>query len=80
MNFTVFSDSDYYMGRSKEDEDSFPSAVKSLMTTVDDHCELRSLDCFSEKHNFDGEGDPRAVFNVLDALLKGSLDRLKAMR
>lgn len=50
------------------------------MTTVGNNCELRSSDCFLEKQNFDGEEDPRAVFNVLDALLKGSLDRLKAMR
>lgn len=68
------------VARSNEDEDSLHPALKSLMTTVGDHCDLRSSDCFSEKRNFDGEGDPPAVFNVLDALLKGSLDRLKAMR
>lgn len=35
----------------------------------------------NEKEISDGEGEPSgAVFNVLDALLKGSLDRLKSMR
>ena len=80
MNFFTLSYSGHYIHRSNEDENSFPSAIKSLMATVDDNCELRSSDCFSEKHNFEGEGNPQAVFNVLDALLKGSLDRLKAMR
>lgn len=78
--FFMLSDSEHYMRRSNEDEESIPPALKSLMTTVGDHCELRSSDCSLEKHNFDGEGDPLAVFNVLDALLKGSLDRLKTMR
>ena len=79
MNFLMLSDYIHYMRRPNEDEDSLQPAIKSLMKT-DDHCELRFSDCFSEKRNFDGEGDPQAVFNVLDALVRGSLDRLKAMR
>lgn len=35
---------------------------------------------FSKKKNSHGKQDPRAVCNVLDAMLRDSLERLKTMR
>lgn len=46
-------------------------------------CPIRSIisDRNEKKEISDGEGEPRgAVFNALDAMLKGTLDRLKTMR
>ena len=37
-------------------------------------------DEFSNNKQFDGGGGDPLVFNVLDSMLKGSLDRLKSMR
>ncbi|XP_011078871.1 pentatricopeptide repeat-containing protein At5g24830 isoform X2 [Sesamum indicum] len=48
-----------------------------------DLIDSRSISCDrnEKKEISDGEGEPRgAVFNALDAMLKGSLDRLKTMR
>lgn len=40
-----------------------------------------SRDRDEKRENSDGEGEPRgAVFNALDSMLKGSLDRLTTMR
>ncbi|KAF2304569.1 hypothetical protein GH714_033645 [Hevea brasiliensis] len=41
---------------------------------------MRSQDWFSNNKGCNDEGDPQVVFNVLDAMLNGSLERLKSMR
>lgn len=51
-----------------------------MLGVVSDQCQLRTEDWFSNKKNYENEGDPRAVFNVLDSFLKENLDRLKMMR
>lgn len=35
---------------------------------------------FSDKKDYDQKGDPEAIFNVLDSILKSSLDRLASLR
>lgn len=42
--------------------------------------EQRSEDWSYKGNNSNGEGDSTVGFNVLDAMLKHSLDRLKSMR
>lgn len=37
-------------------------------------------DCFPEEDNFNNKRNPKEVYNVLDGLLKGNLERLKSMR
>lgn len=50
------------------------------METLTHPCGLRTQDWFPNNKQCNDEGDPQAVFNVLDAMLKGSLERLKSMR
>ncbi|XP_065620892.1 pentatricopeptide repeat-containing protein At5g24830-like [Quercus suber] len=59
-------------------EDIMPSSFEDLMATIGERCELRARDWLSKKK--DDKGDPYAVFNVLDTMLKDSLERLKLMR
>lgn len=50
------------------------------MQNLGEKYELSAEDWLSERKNVDDEQDPQAVFNVLDVMLKDSLERLKAMR
>lgn len=50
------------------------------MTKFGEKYQLRAEDWFSKNKNFNDEQDPHAVFNVLDAMLKDNLERLKMMR
>ncbi|OWM77253.1 hypothetical protein CDL15_Pgr028890 [Punica granatum] len=51
-------------------------------TAGDDDAEwwLETKDWFSGDGGLGGKGDPQAVYNALDGLLKGSLERLRTMR
>ncbi len=56
------------------------SSFEDLVATIGERYELRARDWFSKKKDVDDKGDPYAVFNVLDTMLKDSLERLKLMR
>ncbi|CAK9175011.1 unnamed protein product [Ilex paraguariensis] len=60
----------------------FPNAIKDMIAAnVGDGYELRRAEWWSQKKDCDDEGDgSSAVFNALDEMLKGSLNRLKSMR
>lgn len=49
------------------------------MSTMGKESQLNAQD-WSRERNFDDENGPQAVFNALDNILKGSLERLKMMR
>lgn len=49
------------------------------MSYVGDQCRSKTQDWFSNKDS-NNEGNPQAVFNALDLILKENLDRLKTMR
>jgi hypothetical protein len=53
---------------------------EDTVSAIGRKCQLNAQDCSSHDKNFGGEKDPRAVFNVLDTMLKSSLERLKIMR
>ncbi|XP_012076311.2 pentatricopeptide repeat-containing protein At5g24830 [Jatropha curcas] len=55
-------------------------SIDNLMEALSHRCQLRTQDWFQNKREDNGEGDPQFVFNVLDAMLKGNLERLKSMR
>ena len=57
-----------------------PFALEDLIISVGNQYQVTTQDWFSQKKGHDEERDPRVVFNVLDAMLKDSLERLKMMR
>ncbi|XVE84087.1 hypothetical protein DITRI_Ditri16bG0141100 [Diplodiscus trichospermus] len=56
------------------------SAVGDLMPATRDHYQLKTQDWFLRKKNYNDNQEPPAVFNMLNATLKESLERLKMMR
>lgn len=51
------------------------------IATVGNRYQLKTKNWLSPKNDSDDDkGHPNAAFNVLDAMLKGSLERLKTMR
>ena len=50
------------------------------MTNLGEKYQLSAEDWLSKNKNHDNKQDPHAVFNVLDVMLKDSLERLKMMR
>lgn len=50
------------------------------MATMGEHYQLGDHDWVSKQKDSDDKRDPYAVFNVLDTILKDSLERLKMMR
>lgn len=60
--------------------DLLPFKLEDFMQNLGEKYELSAEDRLSEKKNVDNEQDPQAVFNVLDVMLKDSLERLKTMR
>ena len=50
------------------------------MAAMGEQYQLRTQNWCSKQKDFDDERDPYAVFNVLDTMLKDSLERLKMMR
>ena len=61
------------------DENSL-SAVGDLMPDTNDHYQLRTQYWFLKKKDYNDKRDPPEVFDVLNATLKESLERLKMMR
>ncbi|CAL5358778.1 unnamed protein product [Camellia sinensis] len=57
-----------------------PCALQDIIETVGDQCQQQNKDCFSQRKDCNDKRDLRAVFNVLDTMLKDSLERLKTMR
>lgn len=57
-----------------------PFALEDLIISVGNQYQVTTQDWFSQNKGHDEERDPRVVFNVLDAILKDSLERLKMMR
>ncbi|KAL5850045.1 hypothetical protein ACOSQ4_008058 [Xanthoceras sorbifolium] len=71
----------FFNSRSLSDDDMLPCTLKNIMENVADGYRTKTRDLFcSNKEDYDDKGDPQAVFNVLDAMLKENLDRLKTMR
>lgn len=60
--------------------DLFSSSFEELLGKLGENCQLGAEELFPKKNDVNGEQDPQAVFNVLDSMLKESLDRLKTMR
>lgn len=54
--------------------------VKDLAMNVGDSCQQMVQDSPADNNGFDKGEAPQAVFNVLDSILKGTLDRLKTIR
>ncbi|KAK4756651.1 hypothetical protein SAY87_006778 [Trapa incisa] len=54
--------------------------LEDLVENFDAEWWLETKNWFSGEVGFGGKGDPQAVYNVLDGLLKGSLERLRTMR
>ncbi|CAL5434862.1 unnamed protein product [Camellia sinensis] len=57
-----------------------PCALQDIIETVGDQCQQQNKDCFSQRKDCNDKRDLRADFNVLDTMLKDSLERLKMMR
>uniref|UniRef100_A0A5B6ZMN9 Uncharacterized protein n=1 Tax=Davidia involucrata TaxID=16924 RepID=A0A5B6ZMN9_DAVIN len=57
-----------------------PSALQDFIVTVGNQYQLETKDWFSQNKDYNDKRSSQAVFNALDAMLKGSLDRLKTMR
>jgi len=53
---------------------------EDTVSAIGRKCQLNAQDCSSHDKKFGGEKGPHAVFNVLDTMLKSSLERLKIMR
>ena len=60
--------------------DLFSSSFDDFIAKLEENCQLSTEDLFPKMNDVNGEQDPKAVFNVLDSMLKESLDRLKTMR
>ncbi|GMP68189.1 hypothetical protein CsSME_00027891 [Camellia sinensis var. sinensis] len=57
-----------------------PCALQDIIETVGDQCQQQNEDWFSQRKDCNDKRDLQAVFNVLDTMLKDSLERLKTMR
>lgn len=68
------------MCRISEHSGVLPCALQDMIETVGDQCQLRTKNWFSRRQGCNNKGDSQPVFNVLDTMLKDSLDRLKMMR
>ena len=68
------------MHRASRHGNRLPFSLEDLIMSVGNQYQVTTQDWFSQKKGNDEERDPQAVFNVLDAMLKDSLDRLKTMR
>lgn len=60
--------------------DAIVMFVKDLAMNVQDSCQQMIQGSPSGRNGFDEGEAPRAVFNVLDGILKDTLDRLKTIR
>ncbi|KAG5554944.1 hypothetical protein RHGRI_012485 [Rhododendron griersonianum] len=66
--------------RISEHNGVLPCALQDMIETVGDQCQLRTKNWFSRRKGYNNERESQPVFNVLDTLLKDSLERLKTMR
>ncbi|KAI8561572.1 hypothetical protein RHMOL_Rhmol04G0350700 [Rhododendron molle] len=66
--------------RISEHNGVLPCALQDMIETVGDQCQLRTKNWLSRRKGYKNERESQPVFNVLDALLKDSLERLKTMR
>nr|CCW28846.1 putative glycosyl phosphatidyl inositol transamidase like protein [Arachis duranensis] len=62
------------------EDDIALSSTKYLISAIGKKCHLIAQDCSSNEKSFRDKKGPDAVFNVLDNILKDSLERLKMMR
>ncbi|XP_057453658.1 pentatricopeptide repeat-containing protein At5g24830 isoform X2 [Lotus japonicus] len=69
-----------FCGRICWEEDMGLSSTNYLMSAIGRNCQLNSKDCSSYDMSSGHEKGQHAVFNALDNMLKGSLERLKMMR
>lgn len=56
------------------------SSTQYLMSAIGRKCQVNAQDCSLRNKSFGGGKGQHAVFNVLDTMLKSSLERLKMMR
>ncbi|KAI3691169.1 hypothetical protein L2E82_49388 [Cichorium intybus] len=68
-----------YLTDTRTSQDN-PLAFQDLIAAIRSQNQEKTQDFAPPDRNSEGEGDPEAVFNVLDAILKCSLERLKLMR
>ncbi|XP_023737857.1 pentatricopeptide repeat-containing protein At5g24830 [Lactuca sativa] len=67
--------------RTSRSNDLFPFAFQDLLEAIGSKHQQKTQDFSApDKDSGGGGGDPEVVFNVLDAILKCSLERLKHMR
>lgn len=64
----------------RRQDELLPCYVRDIIATVGNQYQQRTKKWFSEKKDSCDKVDPELAFNILDAMLKGSLERLKAMR
>ncbi|XP_020968723.1 pentatricopeptide repeat-containing protein At5g24830 isoform X7 [Arachis ipaensis] len=62
------------------EDDIALSSTKYLISAIGKKCHLIAQDCSSNEKSFRDKKGPDVVFNVLDNILKDSLERLKMMR
>lgn len=58
----------------------FRFAFEDLIEAIGSKYEQKTQDWFPHNNGSEGKGDPEVAFSMLDAILKGSLERLKLMR
>lgn len=68
------------MHRASRHGNPLPFALEDIIMSVGNQYQVTTQDWFSQKKNHEEERDPHVVFNILDAMLKDSLERLKRMR
>lgn len=68
------------MCRNSKDNKLFPFALEDVIEAIGSNNQQRTQDWPPPDKNSGGGDDPEVVFNVLDAILKCSLERLKIMR
>lgn len=56
------------------------SCIERPQSIPGNHSHSCTENWFSDMKDFDQKGDPAAIFNVLDSILKSSLDRLASLR
>ncbi|XP_024964548.1 pentatricopeptide repeat-containing protein At5g24830 isoform X3 [Cynara cardunculus var. scolymus] len=66
--------------RTSRDNERFHYGFQDLIAASGSEYHQKTEDWSPPDKNSEGGGDPEVVFNVLDAILKCSLDRLKLMR
>lgn len=70
----------YKCERTLGNENLIPYDIEDFMMKLGEDYQLSAENWFLRKKDGDDKQDPHLVFNVLDGMLKDSLDRLKMMK